>query len=185
MADAEEKIVLKPGMCTAFLSNFERTVDSENFVFMDFNLQNRKVESLAKTMDECKEVRRCDLSLNNIVDVSMLKDMQQLIHVNLAKNKIKSLAVFCNDDMFPNLKWLDVSTNKISELPPFKLPKLEYLDISGNKLEKINEGWTGHPNVRVFKTVDNKFKSLSQFKAMPKLETLYMAQNVVTVLGGW
>jgi hypothetical protein len=55
-------------------------------------------------------------------------------------------------------------------MPAFKLPKLEYLDISYNKLEKVNDGWSGHANIRIFKTIDNKFKSLSQFKAMPKLE---------------
>jgi Leucine-rich repeat (LRR) protein len=121
-------------------------------------------------MEEVKEVRKCDLSINNIVDVSMLKDMQQLVYLNLAKNKIKALSVFCNDDMFPNLKWLDISNNKITELPGIKLPKLEYLDIGYNKLEKVHETWVGHLNVRILKTVDNKFKSLSAFKAMPKLE---------------
>lgn len=136
-------------------------------------------------MEEVKETRRCDLSINNIADVSMLKDMQQLVYLNLSKNKIKALAVFCNDDMFANLKWLDVSNNKLTELPGLKLPKLEYLDIGYNKLEKVNEAWTGHANVRVLKTVDNKFKSLAVFKAMPKLEQLYMANNAVTVLGGW
>lgn len=33
-------------------------------------LSNRRVESLAKSMEELKEVRKCDLSINNIVDVS-------------------------------------------------------------------------------------------------------------------
>ena len=93
--------------------------------------------------------------------------------------------MFCSDDMFPNLKWLDVSNNKITEMPGLKLPKLEYLDIGYNKLEKVNDAWTGHPNVRVLKSVDNKFKTLNCFKAMPKLELLYMASNQVTVLGGW
>lgn len=87
--------------------------------------------------------------------------------------------------MFPNLKWLDVSNNKIAEMPAFKLPKLEYLDISHNNLEKVNDGWQGHPNVRVMKTIANKFKSLNQFKAMPKLEILYAAQNQITALSGW
>lgn len=87
--------------------------------------------------------------------------------------------------MFPNLKWLDVSHNKITEMPAFKLAKLEYLDISNNNLEKVNDGWQGHQNLRIFKTVQNKFKSLSQFKAMPKLEVLYAANNAFTVLQGW
>jgi Leucine-rich repeat (LRR) protein len=61
------------------------------------------------------------------------------MYLNLSKNKIKALNVFCFDDQFVNLKWLDVSNNKIVELPGFKLPKLEYLDISYNKLEKAND----------------------------------------------
>jgi Leucine-rich repeat (LRR) protein len=112
-------------------------------------------------MEEVKEVRKCDLSINNIVDVSMLKDMVQLTYLNLAKNKIKALTVFTQDELFPNLKWLDVSNNKITDMPAFKLPKLEYLDISYNKLDRINDVWTGHANIRVLKSVDNKFKLLS------------------------
>jgi hypothetical protein len=73
--DGDAKLVLKPGAMTMYLSNFQRSADSETFFFHDFLLQNRKVESLAKTMDEVKEVRRCDLSVNNIVDVAMMKDM--------------------------------------------------------------------------------------------------------------
>ncbi len=115
----------------------------------------------------------------------MLKDMVQLTYLNLAKNKIKALTVFTQEDLFPNLKWLDVSNNKITDMPAFKLPKLEYLDISYNKLDRINDLWAGHANIRVFKSVDNKFKALSQFKAMPKLEQLYLANNMITALTGW
>lgn len=103
----------------------------------------------------------------------------------MAKNKIKALTLFTNDDMFPNLRWLDVSTNKYVELPAIKLPKLEYLDISYNKIEKVNEGWTGHANIRILKSIDNKFKNLAPFKVMPKLEELYLQANTITALSGW
>lgn len=73
--DLDAKLVLKPGTVSPYLSNFSQSADSETFFFSDLILCNRKVESLSKTMDEVKEVRRCDLSINNIVDVSMLKDM--------------------------------------------------------------------------------------------------------------
>ena len=112
-------------------------------------------------MEEVKEVRKCDLSVNNIVVCVTLKDMQQLTYLNLAKNKIKALNIFTQDDLFPNLKWLDVSNNKLTEMPAFKLPKLEYLDISYMKLEKVNDAWSGHTNIRIFKTIDNKFKSIN------------------------
>ena len=49
--------------------------DSETFFLGELNLCNRRVESLAKTMEEVKETRRCDLSLNNIADINPMKDM--------------------------------------------------------------------------------------------------------------
>lgn len=71
-----EKLVLKPGGVTPFLSNFAAGADKESYFFQDLILSNRRVESLAKSMEEVKDVRRCDLSLNNIQDVASLKDMQ-------------------------------------------------------------------------------------------------------------
>lgn len=77
MADEPiEKLVLKPGNITPYLTNFTQSENYEQFYYTDLLLSNRRVESLAKSMDEVREVRRCDLSINNIVDVSMLKDMQ-------------------------------------------------------------------------------------------------------------
>jgi len=93
--------------------------------------------------------------------------------------------VFTLEEVFLNLKYLDLSNNKFTELAAFKLPKLEYLDISYNKLEKINEGWQGHQNIKIFKSIDNKFKNLAPFKNMPKLEELYASNNMIsTLIGG-
>lgn len=50
--------------------------------------------------------------------------------LNLAKNKIKNISIFTNEENFLNLRWLDISNNKYTELAGLKLPKLEYLDIS-------------------------------------------------------
>lgn len=126
-----------------------------------------------------------DLSINSIAECGTLSVCTQLVRLNLAKNKLKSLAVFTVEENFPNLKWLDVSNNKFPDFPAFKCPKLEYLDISYNKLEKVNEAWVGHERLRVIKAIDNKFKTLAPFKKMPKLEELYMAQNMIVTLSGW
>jgi Leucine-rich repeat (LRR) protein len=107
------------------------------------------------------------------------------VKLNLAKNKIKSINMFTNEENFPSLRWLDISNNKYTELVGIKLPKLEYLDISYNRLEKVNESWVGHPSIKVLKSVDNKFKNLAPFKDMPKLEELYLENNAVTSLAGY
>jgi Leucine-rich repeat (LRR) protein len=107
------------------------------------------------------------------------------VRLNVSKNKVKNITLFSNEENFLNLKWLDISTNKYSELVGFKSPKLEYLDVSYNKLEKINESWTGHPSIKIFKSVENKFKNLNMCKGMPKLEELYLANNSIGNFTGW
>lgn len=105
--------------------------------------------------------------------------------MDVSRNKIKNINIFANEELFPNLRWLDISNNKYTEVVAIKCSKLEYLDISYNKLEKVSEGYTGHPNIKVLKTIDNKFKNLAPFKEMPKLEELYMAANVVSSITGY
>lgn len=94
------------------------------------------------------------------------------------------MSCFTNEESFLNLKYLDLSNNKFNELAAFKCPKLEYLDISFNKIEKVNEGWQGHPTIKIFKSIDNKFKNLNAFKNLPKLQELYLANNVIASLTG-
>lgn len=171
MADqAVEKLQLKPGVVLPFLSNFTISNDGESFLFTHLDMSGKNIEQLNKTIEEAKEVYHCNLASNNIGDPSALKELQNLVHLDLARNKVKNVNVFTSDECFLNLKYLDLSNNKFTELAAFKMPKLEYLDISFNKLEKVNEGWAGHPSLKIIKSVDNKFKNLAPFKNMPKLE---------------
>ena len=145
----------------------------------------QELEQLAKACEEIKDVKMVDFSGNGLADVTSLKDLSRLTKLNLTNNRIKNFAVFATEEAFPNLKWLDISHNKFNEWPGFKCPKLDYLNISGNKLEKVNEGWTGHANLRIISASDNKFKNLANFKNLPKLEELYLASNQITQLSGW
>ena len=153
--------------------------------FTDLNMSNKRVEALAKSAEEIKEVQNVDMSINNIVDVTPLKDCLNIVKLNICKNKIKSLACFTVEEAFPNLRWLDVSANKFAEWPAFKCPKLEYLDISYNKMDKVSEAWTTHEKMRVVKCIGNNFKNLAIFKNMPNLEELNMSNNNVAALSGW
>jgi Leucine-rich repeat (LRR) protein len=185
MAEQEEKLVLKPEVIKKFLSNYDYTADRESMQYLNLIMANKRIEALNNSILEAKHVQLLDLSNNNIVDINILQQFIGLTKLNLAKNKVKNITIFTNEENFPNLKWLDISNNKYTEFVGIKCPKLEYLDIGYNRLEKVNESWTGHPNIKIFKSVDNKFKNLGPFKDMPKLEELYLASNVITTLSGW
>lgn len=176
--------MLKPGVILQFLDNFGLNADGDNMQFKDLNMSNKRVENIAKAMDEVTQVQKMDLSVNGIADINPLKDCVNLIKLNVSKNKIKNIGIFATDEAFPNLKWLDVSANKFTSFPAFKVPKLEYLDISYNKLEKVDEGWQTHERLRIVKCVDNKFKNLAVFKNLPALEELNMTSNMVSTLTG-
>jgi Leucine-rich repeat (LRR) protein len=160
MADSDEKLVLKPEVIKKYLQNFDYTAERDSMQYLNLILANKRIEALNNSILEAKHVQVLDLQNNNIVDITILGQFLNVVRLNVSKNKVKAIAVFANEEAFPNLKWLDISNNKYTELTAIKCPKLEILDIGFNKLEKVNESWTGHPNLKVLKTVDNKFKSL-------------------------
>ena len=56
MADAGEKLVLKPGVVTPFLSNFAMSNDGESFHFTELDMSSKNIEQLNKTIEEAKEL---------------------------------------------------------------------------------------------------------------------------------
>lgn len=179
------KLVLKPGVICGFMDTMSETADRECMQYSKVECSNQELEQLGKATEEIKDVTIIDFSNNGLADVTALKDLARLTRLNLSNNRIKNMSVFSTDDVFPNLKWLDISNNKFNEWPGFKCPKLDYLNISGNKLEKVNEGWAGHPTLRIISAADNKFKNLGNFKNCPRLEELYLASNLIASFTGW
>lgn len=172
-----EKLKLVPGVIKDALSNIRMSDDGLSFVFSELSMPGKGIEALNKCVDEAKEVYVINFAMNNIADPTSLSVVTNLMHLDLSKNKVKNLSIFSSDEFCLNLRYLDISSNKFSELPALKCPKLEYLDISYNKLEKVNEGWAGHPSLKIFKSIDNKFKNMAPFKNLPKLTELYLANN--------
>ena len=179
------KLVLKPGVICGFLEELSTSADKECMQFTTVKCSSQELEQLGKSTEEIKDVTVIDFSNNGLADIGSLKDLTRLVRLNLSNNRIKNMSVFATDEAFGSLLWLDISNNKFTEWPAFKCPKLDYLNISGNKLDKVNEGWAGHPTLRIVAATDNKFKNLGNFKGMPKLEELYLGQNLVSALNGW
>ena len=56
---ADEKLVLKPGVVTPFLSNFKMSDDGLAFHFTELDMSKKNIEQLNKAIEEAKEVYVC------------------------------------------------------------------------------------------------------------------------------
>lgn len=65
--------------------------DGESFIFTDLEMSNKGIEALNKFIEEAKEVYKCNLAGNNIPDPTCLKELQNLIHLDLSRNKVKNI----------------------------------------------------------------------------------------------
>jgi len=82
------------------LTNYDITDDGENFIFSDLDISNKGVDSLNKSIEEAKETQIFNLRNNGIPDPSFLKELPNLIHLDLSQNKVKNISVFTNEEMF-------------------------------------------------------------------------------------
>jgi hypothetical protein len=60
MADGE-KLTLKAGVVTPYLSNFEMSTDGENFLYTTLDMSGKNIEALNKFIEEAKEIYYCNL----------------------------------------------------------------------------------------------------------------------------
>ena len=86
-----EKLVLKPGTkaLEPFLRNFAMSKDGLHFMYTELDMANKNCEQLNKTIEEAKDVYKVDLHSNNLQDCAPLKELQNLIHLDLAGNRLK------------------------------------------------------------------------------------------------
>ena len=82
------------------LTNYGMTEDGDNFIFSDLDISNKGVDGLNKSIEEAKDTQICKLSKNGIPDPSFLRELPNLIHLDLSQNKVKNVSVFTNEELF-------------------------------------------------------------------------------------
>ena len=73
-------------------------------------------------IEEAKEVYNMNLSGNKVGDASALSVCYNLQWCDLHLNGIKNISAFCSEENFSKLKYLDVSNNKLAEMPNIACP---------------------------------------------------------------
>jgi Leucine-rich repeat (LRR) protein len=59
--------------------------------YVKMNLAEKELERLFDSISKFKHIQYLDISSNNLVDITPLLELPNLLHLNLSKNQVKSL----------------------------------------------------------------------------------------------
>jgi len=177
-----DKVMLTKEMVFAALENFGVLPNTSLIGFLSLKLNNKELEHLNNNIQEAKHIYQVDISNNLLIDITHVTTFDKIQILNASNNRIVKLPQLNDEDKFQNLISLDLSNNKLIEIPYFKAPKLKILNVSGNGISKYERIEGGHANLEVFKGNGNKLRSLYFFKDYPKLRELHLNDNTITTV---
>ncbi|WP_099354700.1 leucine-rich repeat domain-containing protein [Fredinandcohnia onubensis] len=147
-----------PNLDTLYLNNFTGDPSSlgsltqlEELVLTSSNLTNQDIANVSTL----KNLKRLNLSNNNITDISALSGLTQIEELFLIDNQITNVSPLRN---MKQLRHLTVHNNAVSNVSPLSnLPKLKSLYLGFNKLS-----------------------DLSSFENLNQVELLYLESNNIS-----
>jgi len=145
-----------------------------------------------------KNIRKLDLYVNDIRDLSCISDFENLREVYIEKNFIKSInfleksshlkELFARHNLLEDvevlaqhkhLTFVDISINGLSDISCLKGAKqLKQLQCAGNNLESLSF-LAGHPEIEALECASNNIKDASFLFYLPKLEYADISDNPI------
>lgn len=151
--------------------------------------RNYITEALLSNQNELPSLVEIDFS-HNMIKKIVVKPEENLFTnlktINLSYNYLVKLqeAIF---DPFENLQFLDLSHNFINTLTPFTfegMKNLLYLNISHNRISDINSSLFRFNNLKTLELSHNRLADIKQvdFEKLINLETLDLSSNSILVI---
>jgi Leucine-rich repeat (LRR) protein len=117
------------------------------------------------------------------VDSTHLQKLVYVTHLNLNRNCIADGRFLSNAGIFPFLKVLNLSNNKLKSLPSLSLLRINHLNLSNNVIQSV-EDFDGHATLVTLELRGNKISSLKGLGKATALKNLYLADNSISSLSG-
>jgi hypothetical protein len=150
------------------------------------NAQIKDMQRYLATIDPSIEIRKLDLSGNQILKIEGLDDFPSLEALDLSQNRIVVLGggpskLSCFEQLV-NLRVLVLRKNSISKLEYLHcLPQLEHLDVSSNNIQVI-ENLQQNINLTYLNLSYNNIRELTNLAANRNLRNLNLDNNILTSL---
>lgn len=145
-----------PDVCSCYKGNPFLTINEIKFM-NTVDCANSELSSLRMVLPTETEVLL--LSNNNFTKVTQLPYSQNLVYLDLSNSSIEILDGNNLFFHFTKLKYLNLSRNRLNQLPPYSfvgLSNLYNLDISKNQISNIsNRAFAGLIHLKSFNIADN------------------------------
>lgn len=161
-----------------------RSINNISDIFV-LNLSKNVIKQIDDNLLKSFEnVRRLDLSQNQIVALNVNAPKNQLQWLSVSENQLVSF----NGQHLSSLKFLDLSCNNIvnsSQIQMSELSELEYMDLSGNQLNVIQRHvFEKSIKLNVINLSYNRLKSINMdiFRDLVNIEGLDLSYNQITFI---
>jgi hypothetical protein len=101
--------------------------------------------------------------------------MNYLVKIDCSKNEIKEMDIFKSTDKLQFLQILDLSNNKLKELPELNLMSLQELKLENNMITDTKE-FKGLPSLIKLNLKQNRLKDCIGMANCPELDVLYLVK---------
>ncbi|RDD47093.1 Leucine-rich repeat and guanylate kinase domain-containing protein [Trichoplax sp. H2] len=197
----EENAAISVEMIAEALSNYGRSPDGLQRVFLDVELIGRNLIDITD-IAKFNYLQKATLSYNKITDLTSLSYLPHLVYVDVSHNELTKLldfkpptnlkyANFSHNKLkelgdlseFNTLATLNLDYNQISEIQGLeKAHRLMELRIAHNNITKIQN--LDNLHIRILDLGNNKIKKIENIETLKWLQHFYLANNFVRSLKG-
>jgi Leucine-rich repeat (LRR) protein len=149
------------------LDDFSKIQSLKNLTYLNLTCTDQESANLPY-LTECK-------GKSNLKDVSFLKKLFWLKHLNLSFNKIENISSIKNLKYLESLK---LRGNQIETVDLKNLNALKYLDLSGNRIYK-HDAIELSPSIIFLNLSGNKLNSYISLNSLKRLNYLNISNNSV------
>ena len=168
-------IELRGRSVTAVFAEFPDLVHLPGIGFTTQNI--RDVVEIVSALSGMPNLKRLDLAVNSISDISPIASLTNLTYLDLDSNSISDISPILR---LPNLTHLFLSNNPISDLSPISgLPNLTRLSLSYNDISDIS-ALGGLNRLAELNLRDNSVSDISVLAGLTNLTELWLNGNNIS-----
>lgn len=148
-------------------------LDGLSYAFTYLSIVEKELDDIGEEIGNYNHLRDINISNNKFRHIKPLENINYLVKLDCSKNEIRELEIFGSTEKLQFLQILNMSNNKIKELPELNLGSLIELNLETNLIETARE-FKGLPKLKKLNLKQNKLKDCAGLHNCPELDVLFL-----------